>query len=147
MRNRLIAFMKSLTISAVLVFLSLLLGLITLIIFIWYSTINAIISIPVLVFLPIALIASLTVLIFNKKWTPYLSILIPVFFTVSLCEELHSGIGNIVDALQGIAMFGNSALAPINYLMTILLFLCLVLSLVSCFIRKPNVTNVTSLEN
>ena len=50
--------------------------------------------------------------------------------------SLGGGIGNITDAIQGIVMFGNSALANLNYAMAALYGGSILASICACFSKK-----------
>ena len=54
----------------------------------------------------------------------------------ALAVSLGGGIGNITDAIQGIVMFGNSALANLNYAMAALYGGSVVAATCACFSKK-----------
>lgn len=54
----------------------------------------------------------------------------------AMMVSLGGGIGNITDAIQGIVMFGNSALANLNYTMAVLYGGSVLASICACFSRK-----------
>lgn len=112
------------------------LGLIALIIFQVYATKNKAGSAWVVVALILAVVIELAMFFLNEKISDIAAIVPPVLYMVGLGEELHTGVGNIVDALQGIVMFGNSSLASTNYLLAVLLGIACVIAIVACFLPK-----------
>ena len=71
--------------------------------------------------------------------TDFQGILAAVCLTVSLMGMLKDGMGNIIDAVQGISLFGQAELASFNFLMAGLLGAGILLTVMACFGRKRKI--------
>lgn len=73
----------------------------------------------------------------GKQWPGALAgIAASALLAFALTASLGGGIGNITDAIQGIVMFGNSALANLNYWMAVLFGGSVIASVCACFAKK-----------
>lgn len=73
---------------------------------------------------------------YDGKFGPVLSVGATIMYALALGYSLDGGIGNITDAVFDITLFGKAALASLNYAIAALLGVSLVLSIVSCFLRR-----------
>ncbi|MFA6830346.1 MAG: hypothetical protein WCR67_06580 [Bacilli bacterium] len=116
------------------------LGLVSLIIFAVYSTKNNGTSGWVYAALILAILVEISLFFLNEKISDIVAIAAPILYFVALGEELHTGVGNIVDSFQGIVMFGNASLASTNIMLAILLGIAGLISIVGCFLKKEKDT-------
>lgn len=113
-----------------------LIGLISLIIFFVYANKNKSTSVACILFLILGIVLQLFLFFTDEKLSDILSVFVPVCYMVSLIEELHTGVGNIVDSIQGIVMFGNSSLVGFNYTLAVLLLIATLLAIAQIFMKK-----------
>lgn len=113
-----------------------LISLISLIIFFVYAGKNNSTSVSCILFLIIGILLQLSMFFTDEKISDILSVFVPICYMVGLAEELHTGIGNIVDSIQGIVMFGNSSLVGFNYTLAVLLLVSTILAIVQIFMKK-----------
>lgn len=84
-----------------------------------------------------ATVAALFCLCIGRRWNEDLAdIAASVLLAFSLTASLGGGIGNITDAIQGIVMFGNAALANLNYALAALYGAGTIAAICACFTRK-----------
>lgn len=127
---------KKKTVGYYLGLLASLIALVSLIIFFVYAGKNNKTSVACIIFLIIGILVQIGMFFTDDRLSDILSVIIPICYMVGLTEELHTGVGNIVDALQGIVMFGKSELAIFNYLLAGLLLIATILAIVQVFLKK-----------
>lgn len=127
---------KKKTVGYYLGLLASLIALVSLIIFFIYAGKNSKTSIACIIFLIVGILIQIGIFFTDSRLSDILSVIIPICYMVGLTEELHTGVGNIVDALQGIVMFGKSELAIFNYLLAVLLLIATILAIVQVFLKK-----------
>lgn len=113
------------------------------IIFLVYASKNNSTSISCIIFLIVGMAVQLAMFFLDGLACDLMAIVIPVCYMVGLTEELHTGVGNIVDAMQGIVMFGKSELAVFNYLLAVLLLIATILAIAQVFMKKNKEDNLT----
>ncbi len=111
-------------------------ALASLIIFFVYASKNNTTSVSCIIFLILGILLQVLMIFTKGKVSDIVSIFIPICYMVGMTEELHTGVGNIVDALQGIVMFGKKELATFNYLLAVLLVIAVILAIVQVFMKK-----------
>lgn len=119
---------------------SALVALVGLIIFFVYSSQLGTTNGWIVCLLIVGILLELALFYPQEKITLYVGIIPSVLFTLALGLMLSDGVGNIVDALQGIVMFGNKALAPLNYVMAVIFLLAAIISTVSVFFKTDKTT-------
>ena len=112
------------------------LALIGLIVFIVYSGQNATTSTWLYVLVIVGILAQIGMFFLKDPLVDFVGMIPPIAYMVGFGESLHTGIGNLVDSLQGIHMFGNSALVGLNYTMAVIFLLASLLALVAAFLPK-----------
>lgn len=127
---------KKKTVGYYLGLLASLIALVSLIIFFVYAGKNNKTSVACIIFLIVGILVQIGMFFTDDRLSDILSVIIPICYMVGLTEELHTGVGNIVDALQGIVMFGKSELAIFNYLLAGLLLIATILAIVQVFLKK-----------
>lgn len=81
--------------------------------------------------------ACLVYLRISKNWYGELAgIAAAALLAFAMAVSLGGGIGNITDAIQGIVMFGNSALANLNYTMAALYGGSVIAAICACFSKN-----------
>lgn len=61
----------------------------------------------------------------------------PMLFAVAMCLTILGGYGNIADHIEGnIVMWGKWELAGLNIAMVVVLLVAIVVSVVSCFVKR-----------
>lgn len=128
--------MKNKTIGYYLGLAASVIALVSLIIFFVYASKNNTTSVSCIIFLILGILLQVSMMFTKGKVSDIVSIFIPVCYMVGMTEELHTGVGNIVDALQGIVMFGKKELATFNYLLAVLLIIAVILAIVQVFMKK-----------
>lgn len=111
-------------------------ALVSLIMFFVYASKNNSTSISFIIFVIVGIAVQLAMFFFDGLPCDLMAIVIPVCYMVGLTEELHTGVGNIVDSIQGIVMFGKAELASTNYLLAVLLGIATILAIVQVFMKK-----------
>lgn len=114
-------------------------ALVGLIIFFAYSAQLGFTNGWVVTLLIVGILLELSLFYPNEKITLYVAILPSILFSIALGLMLNDGVGNIVDALQGIIMFGNKALAGLNYTMAAIFLIAAIVSTVSVFFKTDKV--------
>lgn len=127
---------KKKTVGYYLGLLASLIALVSLIIFFVYAGKNNKTSVACIIFLIVGILVQIGMFFTDDRLSDILSVIIPICYMVGLTEELHTGVGNIVDALQGIVMFEKSELAIFNYLLAGLLLIATILAIVQVFLKK-----------
>lgn len=128
--------MKNKTVGYYLGLVASVIALVSLIIFFVYASKNNTTSVSCIIFLILGILLQVSMMFTKGKVSDIVSIFIPVCYMVGMTEELHTGVGNIVDALQGIVMFGKKELATFNYLLAVLLIIAVILAIVQVFMKK-----------
>lgn len=66
----------------------------------------------------------------------YLGVAATALFSTAFFTLLSDSVGSFVDAFQGIVMFGDSSQLGIILLISTLIFACILLSILSCFVKR-----------
>lgn len=87
--------------------------------------------------IPIALAAGIAIeVLLYFLDVSYFGVLATAGFSIACFTLLSDSVGSFVDALQGIVMFGDSTQVGIIIVMSALMFVAILLSILSCFIKR-----------
>ena len=87
-------------------------------------------------FIIIGILMQVALFIYDGKLGPVLSIGAPILYALALGYSIKGGVGNIVDLFSGVVCFGIPELAPLNFAIAAILAVSILLSIVSCFLRR-----------
>ena len=112
---------------------SALLALIGLIIYFIYLGRGGELDIIAIVTAILGILCPISYLFYQGKLTVIPSVLMPIFLGTSLGLTLGGGVGNIADWFQGVNLFGDETLVPLNFAMAILFGIATIFGVISSF--------------
>lgn len=87
-------------------------------------------------FIIIGILLQVVLFFYDGKFGPILSIGASIMYALAFAFSLSGGVGNITDYFTGVVCFGIPGLAPMNFVIAGLLGVCMVISVVMCFMHR-----------
>lgn len=85
----------------------------------------------------IAAIVCEALLLFGEKiYSDFVSVIGAALLALAMITTLQGGLGNIADQINGIVMFGDAALANLNYAMVVVYGISIISAIGACFSKK-----------
>lgn len=84
----------------------------------------------------LGVLLELALFAYNGKFSDVIAAIPPILFIIAMGLELNADYGNIVDSVNNIHMYGDSALAGYNVALAALLIVAAILCMVACGMKR-----------